>query len=89
MACYNCGYEVSVVSKDDIGWLCEWCSDNDLRSPVIKRLKKRIEEFESYKDGKGIVIKLDADKNYEVVDISEHILLELQKCMVENNEMEV
>jgi len=47
MTCYNCGYEVSVVSKDDIGWLCEWCSDNDLRSPVIKRLKKRIEECET------------------------------------------
>jgi len=83
MTCYNCGYEVSVVSKDDIGWLCEWCSDNDLTSPVIKRLKKRIEEFKTYQYGKGICIKLDADKNYEVVDISEHILLELQKCMVE------
>lgn len=46
MTCYNCGYEVSVVSKDDIGWLCEWCSDNELRSPVIKRLKKRLEECE-------------------------------------------
>ncbi len=47
MACYNCGYEVSVVSRDDIGWLCEWCSDNELRSPVIKRLKKRIEELKN------------------------------------------
>ena len=47
MTCYNCGYEVSVVSKDDIGWLCEWCSDNGLRSPVIKRLKERLEECET------------------------------------------
>jgi len=44
MTCYNCGYKTSVVSKDDIGWLCEWCSDNELRSPIIKRLKKRIED---------------------------------------------
>jgi len=50
MTCYNCGYEVSVVSKDDIGWLCEWCSDNKLRSPVIKRLKKRIEYFKTEPD---------------------------------------
>lgn len=28
--CYNCGYSVSVVSKDKRGWLCEWCSDHDL-----------------------------------------------------------
>ena len=50
---------------------------------IVQRLKKRIEEFSSYKDGKGICIKLDADKNYEVVDISEHILLELQKILGE------
>ncbi len=45
MPCYNCGYKTSVVSKDDIGWLCEWCSDNELRSPVIKLL---IDEFKFY-----------------------------------------
>ena len=68
MSCYNCGYEVSVVSKDDIGWLCEWCSDNELRSPVIKRLKKRLEEFDD-----DIVIH-DKYHDYEVQELLQKIL---------------
>ncbi len=45
MPCYNCGYKTSVVSKDDIGWLCEWCSDRELRNPIVELL---IKEFNYY-----------------------------------------
>lgn len=51
--CYNCGYGVSVVTKDSIGWLCEWCSDNNLGGidhkqdqEKAKRLDELIEQYE-------------------------------------------
>jgi len=62
MPCYNCGYKTSVVSKDDIGWLCEWCSDNELRSPIVERLKKRIKEIKKLLQN----TRLDKDESMEL-----------------------
>jgi len=59
MTCYNCGYKVSVVSKDDIGWLCEWCSDHELRNPIITRLMES-----------GYVLsKFDKNKTYSQTEM--------------------
>ncbi len=53
----------------------------DEKKEIVERLKKRIEEFSNYKLGKGICIEVDPNKKYEVIDISVHILLELQKIL--------
>lgn len=45
MSCYNCGYDTSVVCKDDNGWLCEWCSDTDNQGQT--KHKQQIIELKS------------------------------------------
>ncbi len=68
MPCYNCGYTVSVVSKDEIGWLCEWCSDNGLRSPVIRFL---MEEFKYYDNAFKTYSDLD---DFKIAQVLQRIL---------------
>jgi len=57
MPCYNCGYDSSVVTKDDIGWQCEWCSDNEIQSPIIKFLKKELSELQGYVESSDAIIR--------------------------------
>ncbi len=52
---------------------------------IVKGLKKRIEEYKSYKQGRGIISENKPNSKFTVVDISDDILRELQK-LVEGKE---
>jgi hypothetical protein len=52
-SCYNCGYDRSVVGKDENGWLCEWCADSE-NYGLIKH-KKQILVNQKRSDWLGII----------------------------------
>jgi len=48
---------------------------------IVERLKDRIEEIRSYKDGKGVLTKNKPDSKFTLTDISDEILQELQQIL--------
>ena len=61
----------------------EWQNIQIKYIELVERLKKRIEELENYKDGKGVLTKNKPDSKFTLTDISDEILQELQKILGE------
>lgn len=74
MTCYNCGYKISVVAKDDAGWLCEWCADRDeedFYEPVTQKQiwKEKAEKWDKLSSNWEGKINL---RNIQFIAVSEH-----------------